>query len=194
MIQQEYKDAARRNENAVSTALQGAAVVGAVGLIAAYQPWGRKIEKYLGRVVDTTRRTLGKSTQLIRQGQGTHVWTKSDYGKFLDHLKQNWADSAARVEKVALNADSHGSLAAFIRSTEETKSRAYQLARKQYSEDVIREEMLQRVKSANLSKSSTDNVNSFIHKAVKNAENLEVRCFQGKLRHPRGISKKEVLS
>ena len=172
MIQQEYKDAARRNENAVSTALQGAAVVGAVGLIAAYQPWGRKIEKYLGRVVDTTRRTLGKSTQLIRQGQGTHVWTKSDYGKFLDHLKQNWADSAARVEKVALNADSHGSLAAFIRSTEETKSCAYQLARKQYSEDVIREEMLQRVKSANLSKSSTDNVNSFIHKAVKNAENL----------------------
>lgn len=172
MIQQEYKDAAHRKENAVSTALQGAAVIGAVGLIAAYQPWGRKIEKYLGRVVDTTRQTFEKSTQLIKQGQGTHVWTKSDYGKFLDHIKQNWAASSARVEKVALSADNHGSLAAFIRSTEEAVNRAHQLAQKQYSEDVIREEMLERTRNANLSKASTDNVNSFIYKAVKNAENL----------------------
>ena len=171
MIQQEYRDAAHRNENAVSTALQGATVVGAIGLIAAYQPWGRKIEKYLGRVVDTARQTL-KGNELIKQGRGTHAWTKSDYGKFLDHLKQNWAASSARVEKVALSADNHGSLAAFIRSTEEAMNNARQLAQKQYSEDVVRQEMLDRVKAANLSKASTDNVNSFIHKAINNAENL----------------------
>ena len=171
MIQQEYRDRAHRKENAMNAALRGVGIAGVAGLLAAYQPWGRQITRFLGRVVDTTKVTRAAS-QFIRQGEGFHHYTKTDFRQYYNNLKTAWAESAAHVDEIKLNPDHHGSIAGLIRDTEEAVRGARRTAEYIWKQDFLVKEAVEHVKGTNLNENQKDSLISFIREAVNYADNL----------------------
>ena len=118
MINDRYRQSNNEEDNVtLRTALKGTAIASAVGLAMAYQPWGRRATRFLGRVIDTTKRTV-QSMERIRQGESLRHYTKSDYSKLYDNLRSNWAQSSNAVDKLSLNTRNNGSLAAYVESVE----------------------------------------------------------------------------
>lgn len=170
MIDRTYYRANEGDDNPVSNALKGVAVAGAAGMIMAYQPWGKRATRFLGRVVDTTKRTL-KSMESIRQGAGIRHYTKSDFRQLYSDIQTNWASSEAVVDRLALNKDNNGSLAAYIQSVEVTVAQARERAREVWIRDYLQQDAVDELLQQNFDRATTDNVRSFLNKAVQNAAN-----------------------
>lgn len=165
-----YYRANEEDGNPVSNALKGVAVAGVAGLVMAYQPWGRKATRFLGRVVDTTKSTL-KSMESIRQGASIRHYTKTDFKKLYDEINTNWAASEAVVDRLALNKNNNGSLAAYIRSVEITVAQARERAKEVWVRDYLQQNAVDELLQQNFDRATTDNVKSFLSKAVQNATN-----------------------
>ena len=170
MIDRAYYRANEEDGNPVSNALKGVAVAGAAGLVLAYQPWGRKATRFLGRVVDTTRSTL-KSMESIRQGAGIRHYTKTDFKKLYGDIQTNWASSEAVVDRLALNKANNGSLAAYIQAVETTVAQAQERAKEAWIRDYLQQDAVDELLQQNFDRATSDNVRSFLNKAVQNATN-----------------------
>lgn len=172
MINDRYRQNNNEEDNVtLRTALKGTAIAGAVGLAMAYQPWGRRATRFLGRVIDTTRRTV-QSMERIRQGESLRHYTKSDYSKLYDNLRSNWAQSSNAVDKLSLNTRNNGSLAAYVESVETMISQAQQRAKDAWIQDYLHKDTISQLEQQHFDRNTSSNVKSFLAKAVKNAENF----------------------
>lgn len=171
MLERVYDPMSQIDQDPVSSALKGAAVAGAIGMVAAHQPWGRRASRFLGRIVDTTKKTF-KSMENIRQGEGLRHYTKSNFKELYNQIEKNWTESIRTVDSMSLNANHNGSLAAYIRSVETTVAQARQKAQDAWLNDYVLKDALDEAERQGFDKNTKDNVRSFLNKAVRNAENF----------------------
>ena len=181
MINDKYKQN-NNNDDSINlrTALKGAAVASTAGLVMAYQPWGRRATRFLGRVIDTAKKTV-KSTENIRQGASIRYYTKSDYKQLYSNLRSNWSKSDSNVNKLSFNVDNNGSLAAYVQSVEVMISQARQKAQNAWIQDYLHKDAIRQLEQQNFDRNTSANVRSFLAKAVSNAANFGNINLKGKL-------------
>lgn len=172
MINDKYRQN-NNNDDSINlrTALKGAAIAGGLGFAAAYQPWGRRGTKFLGRIVDTIKRTA-EDMEGPKQLSSIRDYTKSDYKRLYDNVLNNWSKSAATVSRLRLNTNSNGSLAAYIQSVENMVAQARNRAENVWLQDYVRKDALEQLRLQNFDRNTTSNIESFISKAVQNATNF----------------------
>ena len=171
MINERYRQNKDDNNITLRTALKGTAVAGAIGLAAAYQPFGRRAVKFLGRIVDTVKKT-SRSMEGPDQLFSMRDYTKSDYKRLYDNLRDNWTKSAITVNRIRLDTNSNGSLAAYIQSVENMVSQARNRAEDAWLQDHVRKDALSQLRQQHFDRNTSSNVESFIAKAVQNAANF----------------------
>lgn len=172
MIQERYRKNQNDNDGiTLNDALKGTAIAGLAGLTMAYQPFGRTATRFLGRVTDTVKKTF-KSMESIRQGESLKYYTKSNYRQLYDNIKTNWASSRSTVNKLKLNTEHNGSLAAYIQATEAMVVGARQRAQDAWLQDYVRKDALEQLRQQGFDHNTATNLESFVAKAVRNAENF----------------------
>ena len=93
-----------------SNAATGALAVGTVGLLAAYQPWGRRASQFLGRIAYTTNQTfLSKHSTASSIGKDIGQYTKTDYSQLWNSIKKHWQHSDNVTKTVSLGVSNRGS-------------------------------------------------------------------------------------